>query len=217
VNLPYPPFLLITDRNQARLPLPKIAEAAFSAGCRWISIRENDLPRRELQNLVTDIAAAGKEFGAFISLHGQLGLAAEMKTGIHLQFRQYHHMHRDLSDRDQLIGVSIHSTTEARKLNPNRADYAITGAVFQTQSKPGYDPIGIVRLHSIVEQSSVPIIAIGGITEQTCASVIQTGARGIAVMGAIMRAKDPKYETELLIGALLDATKKTRHPTILTR
>jgi len=42
-----PPLLIISDRRQARLPLEKVAEAAFLGGCRWFSLREKDLPSAE--------------------------------------------------------------------------------------------------------------------------------------------------------------------------
>ena len=46
-ELPDPPLLLVTDRRQARRPLPEIVAAALDAGCRWISLREKDLPEDE--------------------------------------------------------------------------------------------------------------------------------------------------------------------------
>ena len=42
---PKPPLLLVTDRRQARRPLQDIVAAALNAGCRWVSVREKDLPR----------------------------------------------------------------------------------------------------------------------------------------------------------------------------
>jgi thiamine-phosphate pyrophosphorylase len=43
VRLPDPPLLLITDRQQALLPLADVVRAALATGCRWVSMREKDL------------------------------------------------------------------------------------------------------------------------------------------------------------------------------
>ena len=37
----------------------------------------------------------------------------------------------------------------------------------------------------------IPVLALGGVTAQTAAACLAAGARGIAVMGEIMRAEDP--------------------------
>ncbi len=47
MQLPDPPLLLVTDRRQARRPLAEIVAAALAAGCRWVSLREKDLPEDE--------------------------------------------------------------------------------------------------------------------------------------------------------------------------
>src|SRR5579862_4562087 len=47
VRLPDPALLVVTDRRQARRPLAEVVGAALTAGCRWISLREKDLPDDE--------------------------------------------------------------------------------------------------------------------------------------------------------------------------
>jgi thiamine-phosphate pyrophosphorylase len=47
MQLPDPSLLVVTDRRQARRPLMKIVAAVLEAGCRWVSLREKDLPRDE--------------------------------------------------------------------------------------------------------------------------------------------------------------------------
>jgi len=47
MRLPNPPLLLVTDRALARRSLAEIVAAALAGGCRWISLREKDLPEDE--------------------------------------------------------------------------------------------------------------------------------------------------------------------------
>ncbi len=55
---------------------------------------------------------------------------------------------------------------------------------------------------SIFFSISVSIIAIGGITPQNTRSVLQAGAKGIAVISAVCSAPDPEEATRKLLEAL---------------
>src|SRR5262245_65315821 len=74
VNLPDPPFLLVTDRHQARHPLADIVRAALAAGCRWVSVREKDLSEEEQINLARTLLPMVRRSGARLSLHGEAEL-----------------------------------------------------------------------------------------------------------------------------------------------
>ena len=62
--LPEPALLVISDRGQAVRPLEAIAEAVFTGGCRWFSLREKDLPSAERRALLGRLVALGHRFGA---------------------------------------------------------------------------------------------------------------------------------------------------------
>ena len=52
MSLPAPPVLVITDRTQARAPLDQVAQALFAAGCRWLLLRDKDLPAAQRPSLL---------------------------------------------------------------------------------------------------------------------------------------------------------------------
>ena len=62
--LPDPPLLVITDRTQASTALVGIVTAVLRAGCRWISVREKDLPGAEQVALIRELLPITREFGA---------------------------------------------------------------------------------------------------------------------------------------------------------
>jgi thiamine-phosphate pyrophosphorylase len=102
-----------------------------------------------------------------------------------------------------LIGASAHSADEAAALLGAGADYVTASPVFLTASKPGYGPaLGVEGLARIVARAPGPVIALGGISPQNAASCLVTGARGIAVMGEIMRAADPQAIVESTLRAM---------------
>jgi thiamine-phosphate pyrophosphorylase len=102
----------------------------------------------------------------------------------------------------KLIGISIHGAAEARMLD-RTIDYAVLGPVHETASKPGYGPaLGVGGVRLIASATSVPVIAIGGITPERIADVMSAGAAGVAVMGSVMRSPVPGAEVTALLAAL---------------
>ena len=204
MRLPQPPLLLVTDRRQARKPLVEIVAAAFTAGCRWVSVREKDLPDDEQIALVRMLLPITRRNSACLSMHGDAALAkAAGADGVHLPSGSDVAVARQLLGTGKLIGVSIHTATEASSIDPAVADYAIAGPAYETASKPGYGPeIGRKGLADLARSSRVPLVAIGGLNAMRAAEVLAVGVAGIAVMGSVMRAADPGLEMKALLATV---------------
>jgi thiamine-phosphate pyrophosphorylase len=204
VTLPDPPLLLVTDRRQARLPLADVVAAALAAGCRWVSLREKDLSQDDQMALAGKLLRLTRRHGARLSLHGDAQLAKACGVdGVHLPAGSDPAEARKLLGQGKLIGVSIHTVTEADALDPAAIDYAIAGPAFETPSKPGYGPeIGRKGLAEIAAAARVPVLAIGGLNATRAAEVLAAGPVGIAVMGGVMRSTDPGREVRGLLSVL---------------
>ena len=204
MQVPDPALLLVTDRHQARRPLAEIITAALAAGCRWVSLREKDLPEDEQVPLLRALLPIARRHGARLMLHGEAALAMLAGAdGVHLPSGSDPAAARALMGPGLLIGVSIHTATEAEAIDPQAADYALAGPAFETPSKPGYGPeIGRKGLAEIARAARVPVLAIGGINAARVADVIAAGCAGVAVMGGVMRAADPAREIRALIATL---------------
>jgi thiamine-phosphate pyrophosphorylase len=212
VKLPDPPLLLVTDRRQARRPLAEIVALAFAAGCRWVSLREKDLPDDEQVPLLRALLPLARRHGASVLMHGEAALAKLAGAdGVHLPAGSDCAAARALLGREKLIGVSLHTVGEAEALDPAVIDYALAGPAFETVSKPGYGPeIGRKGLAEMARAARVPLFAIGGINTVRVAEVIAAGCAGVAVMGGVMRAADPGREVGTLIATLQGAYPRAR-------
>jgi thiamine-phosphate pyrophosphorylase len=210
VKLPHPPLLLVTDRRQARAPVIDVVAAALAAGCRWVSLREKDLSEGEQIKLAQSLLPIAGRYEACLTLHGDAALArASRVDGVHLSAGADLAAARAMLGANKLIGVSLHTITEAEALAPDIVDYAIAGPAFETASKPGYGPeIGRKGLAEIARAARVPIVAIGGLNATRAAEVIAAGPAGIAVMGGVMRAADPAREVRGLLSVLAQATNR---------
>jgi thiamine-phosphate pyrophosphorylase len=204
MQLPDPPLLLVTDRTQARRPLEAVVARACAAGCRWVSLREKDLPADEQIALARSLALVAQRLGARLTLHGDAELAhAAGVDGVHLSAHGDAAAARATLGPHALIGKSIHSAAEAAALDPAVVDYAVAGPAYPTASKPGYGPaLGPDGLAAICRAARVPVVAIGGIEPENAAAVMTAGAAGIAVMGSVMRADDPGRLIKDLLGTL---------------
>ena len=212
MKLPDPPLLLVTDRRQARRPLAEVVGAALAAGCRWVSLREKDLAEDDQIALAHTLLPMTRRHGARLTVHGEAAFAKTCGAdGVHLPAGSDPAAARALLGTAKLIGVSIHTVTEAEAIDPAVVDYAIAGPAFETASKPGYGPeIGRKGLAEIARAARVPILAIGGLNAVRAAEVLAAGPFGIAVMGGVMRAADPGQEMRALIATVVASSGGAR-------
>jgi thiamine-phosphate pyrophosphorylase len=203
MQLPDPPLLVISDRSQAKRPLVEVAEAALAGGCRWFSLREKDLPAAELRDMLAVLVALGRRFDAVIMAHQDVkAVAVTGAAGVHLPSGGDPRAARARLP-DALIGASAHSAAEAASLLGAGADYVTASPVFLSASKPGYGPaLGLDGLAAVVVAAQGPVVALGGISGDNAGQCIAAGAQGIAVMGEVMRAADPRARVDSLLRML---------------
>jgi thiamine-phosphate pyrophosphorylase len=205
VRLPAPPVLLITDRRQARRPLVEVIAAALAGGCRWVSVREKDLPGLEQIAVVREIGRIALPFGACVMIHGEPGLAAEAGcTGVHLPATGSVRAARALLGPEAWVSISTHGLAEVLAAADAGADAATLSPIFASVSKPGYGPaLGLEALAGAATASPIPVIALGGIEGRSEAEACRrAGAGAVAVMGAVMRTADPAALVAELIRAV---------------
>jgi thiamine-phosphate pyrophosphorylase len=194
----------VTDRKalgvsadeQVHVLLEKI-ETVAQAGVDWIQIREKDLPARALADLVQQaVARASGSCRILVNDRMDVCLAAGA-AGVHLgetsmPVAQAKRLAtgKDLGT-DFFLGVSTHSLESAEAAEKGGAHYVIFGPVYETPSKRMFGPPqGLERLAEVCERVAIPVIAIGGITEENAAQCIAAGASGIAAIRMFQNARD---------------------------
>jgi len=187
-----PVFYYITDRRSLAVPneaaLLRCVRKIIAWGVDFIQIREKDLPDNrlfELTRRVVEIARKTPQSARCrILVNGRADIAITAGAdGVHLTSSGLR-----ISDirrwipKNFIVGASVHTTREIRAAAG--IDYMLMGHVFPTASKEGMGAaLGVDFLRRTCAVSSVPILALGGITAARIAAVMQTGAVGVAGIG----------------------------------
>lgn len=191
-----PNLYLITDRQQiaADRDFLSVIEELLQAGVRMLQMREKDLPAAELFPLATQLRALTAAHDCRLLINDRVDVAqAVAADGVHLGGHSLPTAAvRKLLGPDKLIGVSTHSPEEIQLAAEQGADFVTFGPVFFTPSKAAYgNPVGLEKLTQCCATSSIPVYALGGISANNAAAVINSGANGIALISALLAADLP--------------------------
>lgn len=184
---------LITDRKVAKVPLVDAVRLALEGGVKAVQLREKDLPVRELLAVAKDLRKLTREHHAKLFINDRVDVAIGVEAdGVHLGVESIPcSAARKLVGKKMLIGVSTHSLEEAKRAKSEGADFITFGPVFDTPSKRGFGaPLGTQKLGEVVREVSLPVFGLGGVNGRNLGDVLYTGARGVAMISAILASKN---------------------------
>lgn len=185
-----PVLCLITDRRRygaswERALVERVAAAARD-GVHLIQIRERDLDGGTLARLASACVAAVRGTRTRILVNDRLDVALAARAhGVHLRADSFSAARaRAVAPAPFLVGRSVHSVADVdAATRDDGLDYLIFGTVFDTASKPGRPPAGLAGLAAVARATSLPVLAIGGITRGRIREVVAAGASGVAAIG----------------------------------
>ncbi len=193
---------VITDiACQTQFTHLQLAELAIKGGADTIQFRQKDGTTRELVVIAQQMQIICTQHKVPLIVNDRMDIALAVNAkGAHFgQDDMPIAIGRKILSPGNVIGASARTEDKILKAIAEGADYIGFGPIFQTSSKTdAEEPKGLERLNRISEVAKCPVIAIGGITLQTAASVIRAGAHGIAVISAVCATTDPKTAVQNL-------------------
>jgi thiamine-phosphate pyrophosphorylase len=104
-----------------------------------------------------------------------------------------------------LLGISVGSAEEAARAALLPADYWSVGPCFATPTKrdagPALGPDGFGAIARLAPEG-LPVIGIGGITAANARQIVDAGATGVAVIGAVLSAANPESAARAVVAAV---------------
>lgn len=197
---PSPCLMLITDRARLRgRALEEVVSQAVDGGVNVVQLREKDLPSRELYDLAVTVHAVVRGRALFF-VNDRLDVALACGAdGVQLPEAGLPvAVAHKISGEACLVGRSVHSVDAASNAERDGADFVIAGNVYETASKPDAPAAGLDFVRDVADAVREPVIAVGGINVENVCDVIKAGADGVAVIGAVMDADDPRTAARAL-------------------
>lgn len=179
--------IAVTASKLAQLPLPEqIRKVAKLHKIDMLILREKELTEEEYEALALEVLEACKEEGIPCVLHSFVQVAEKLGVKkIHLPLDRLKKEQKNLSFFDT-IGVSVHSSEEAKEAYHLGATYLTAGHVFETDCKKGLPGRGLGFLQEVCQAVPIPVYGIGGIDDDNTEQVKKAGAAGECRMSYYM-------------------------------
>ncbi len=200
-------MLMFITHPSERYTIAEEVQMALEGGCRWIQLRLKDATDEEFRETAAEVIPLCKEAEAILVFDDRVDMAREMGVhGVHLGKEDMPPREaRELMGPEAIIGVTANTAADILRMRGVDVDYVGLGPFRHTTTKARLAPIlGLEGYSKIVAEVAstgmeLPIVAIGGITEDDIIPLLKTGVSGIAVSGSIINADDPVEATRRMV------------------
>jgi len=180
------PYDELVQRGKRFLGLPLSA----------IQIRAKSLTKRDRINLAREfkriLATRPVTDRPQLIVNDDVELAKRLEMAVHLGQMDcsIEAARRDLGPQT-VIGISTHTLDQALKAQEAGADYIGLGPIYETQTKKNaLTPRSKEQIEQIIQNISIPIVAIGGLTPDNVDPLI---AQGLQILSMISALGNKKY------------------------
>jgi len=174
----------ITDTQISGLSHAEQVRLLVEGGATLVQLREKNLSALDFYNEAKSVQ------GVTVIINDRVDVALAVNAaGVHLgQDDLPPDAARRLLGDDAIIGHSTHNLAQARAAARLPVDYIAIGPIFSTATKASPDPdVGLDGLRAVRDAiGNIPLVAIGGITAENAASVIDAGADSVALISGLL-------------------------------
>ena len=194
MGLLLPRLYVILDAGLMHEPAAELARKLIGSGVEVLQYRAKNVPAKEMLSRARELAAVARSAGARFFVNDRPDVAYLAGAhGVHVgQDDLGVEQARVVIGSDAWVGLSTHNIEQFEKALSSSADYIAVGPIFATSSKASPDPVvGLGLIRRARRLTGRPIVAIGGITLERAAEVIEAGADSVAVISDVLGAENP--------------------------
>ena len=185
----------VTDRHWLDgRTLKEVVLESLEGGVTMLQLREKHLDEAHFLEEAKELQMLCRSWHVPFLINDNVEIALAMNAdGIHVGQSDMAagDVRKKLGD-DKIIGVSAQTVEQALLAEKAGADYLGVGAVFPTSSKDDANEVTYETLKAICSAVSIPVVAIGGITQENIHQLAGSGICGAAVISAIYAKPDIK-------------------------
>lgn len=200
--LPSPLYAILEPSlTKGRSPTA-ILQALLKGGAGLVQLRAKELASKELFELALETRSLTRQAGCLFIVNNRVDVAlATDADGVHLGQEDLPlNIARRILGTERIIGISTHDSDQARGAQARGADYIGFGPIFGTSTKEtGYSPRGLSMLRDTRKTVKIPIVAIGGITENNVTQVWEAGADAAAIISDLMGASNVEEKVRKIL------------------
>lgn len=183
----------VTDRSWlGGRTLAEQVKECLEGGVTFLQLREKKLDEEAFYQEALEIQKLCRDYHVPFIINDNVDVALRCNAdGVHVgQSDMEAQDVRAKLGPDKIIGVSARTVEQAVRAEKMGADYLGVGAVFSTSTKLDAREVSWETLKEICETVSIPVVAIGGISEENLMQLSGTGVDGVAVVSAIFAQAD---------------------------
>ena len=172
----------------------EVASQAILGGAKTVQLRDKLQSKKELLPIAQQLRNLCTEHNVLFIINDYFDLVlASDADGLHLGQNDLPiKVARKLLPISKILGCSTTTVDQAITAESEGADYIAAGSVYSTSSKETAKVVGLERLFQIRQATSLPLVAIGGITKDNTAEVLAASADSVAVISAVLGAESPE-------------------------
>lgn len=180
----------ITDVEISGLSHTEQVALLIAGGATLIQLRDKQSSPREFFKDAEQALIVARSHEVKIIINDRVDIALALRAdGVHLgQEDMPPQAARKLLGDKPLIGFSVHNVEQAKVAAAMPVDYLGIGPVFPTATKQNPDPVigvdGVQRTRQVA--GDMPLVAIGGITSNNIAGVLDAGANAVALISDLL-------------------------------
>lgn len=184
-------------------------EEALRGGATILQLREKEKSTREYINLAAKVHTLTRKYNIPLIIDDRIDVAMAIGAeGVHLgQSDMPIDVARKILGDDFIIGATAKTVPQALEAYKQGADYLGVGAIYPTTTKVKTVLTKVDTLKEIACTVPIAVNAIGGLNKGNIDILKGSGISGICVVSAIMKADNPKKETEILLALTKELLK----------
>ena len=171
-------------------------EVQLQQGLRLIQLREKHLAGPALMRLAEHVLVLAKPYGAKVLLNHYITLAQELgelsfaEIGVHLTSKQLMTLNEKPSHLPShcIVAASCHNATELAHAEKLDLDFVVLSPVNISKSHENASALGWEQFSALIQHTSIPVYALGGMQTSDLVQALSCGARGIAMQRAVWKA-----------------------------